>query len=211
MSTARGNEKLSYKCYLDRKQMLNFLKGKILDIGCNGGLFHKLLIEKGGDEVIGLDIEIKNYWENMVRGDAHFLPFKEEIFDSIFAGEIIEHLIDPVKFLKECEKVLKTGGILIITTPNPYCLVLFYIKDKIISIGKNFSFSEKEEELGHVYMWDITLLLSLIRRVTKFKIKECGFVGGETSPNIFKKTLRKVLTTTFPDLFSWHIYFLLQK
>ncbi len=47
-------------------------------------------------EVYGLDIEVTNYRDNIVRGDAHFLPFKDESFNSVFAGEIIEHLTNLV-------------------------------------------------------------------------------------------------------------------
>lgn len=39
-------------------------------------------------------------------------------FDVVFAGEVIEHLLDDVKFIRNCKEVLKPGGILILTTPN---------------------------------------------------------------------------------------------
>lgn len=39
-------------------------------------------------------------------------------FDVIFAGEIIEHLWDDRKFIKECKEFLKPNGLLIITVPN---------------------------------------------------------------------------------------------
>ena len=41
-----------------------------------------------GREVYGLYIEVTNYKDNIVKGDAHFLLFKDESFDSIFAGEV---------------------------------------------------------------------------------------------------------------------------
>jgi len=41
----------------------------------------------------------------MVKGDDHFLPFKDESFDSVFAGEIIERLHNPTTFLREIERV----------------------------------------------------------------------------------------------------------
>ena len=61
-------------------------------------------------EVVGLDVEVTNYREKMVRGDSHLLPFKEESFDSVFAGEVIEHLTNPALFMKEVERVLKRGS-----------------------------------------------------------------------------------------------------
>jgi len=99
------------KYYSERRALLKFLKGKILDIGCSYGIFHKHVIERGrkiGGEVYGLDVEVTNYRENIVKGDAHLLPFKDESFDSVFAGEIIEYLTNS-EFLKEIERVLKKG------------------------------------------------------------------------------------------------------
>ncbi|HID43095.1 MAG TPA: class I SAM-dependent methyltransferase [Archaeoglobaceae archaeon] len=99
------------KYYSERRTLLKFLKGKILDIGCNYGFFHKYVIGRGrkiGGEVYGLDVEVTNYRENIVKGDAHLLPFKDESFDSVFAGEIIEYLTNS-EFLKEIERVLKKG------------------------------------------------------------------------------------------------------
>ncbi len=81
--------------YSERKDLLKFLKGRIQDIGCNKGDFHKLVMERArkiSGEVYGLDIVVTNYRDNIVGGDAHFLPFKDESFNSVFAGEIIEHL-----------------------------------------------------------------------------------------------------------------------
>jgi 2-polyprenyl-3-methyl-5-hydroxy-6-metoxy-1,4-benzoquinol methylase len=39
-------------------------------------------------------------------------------FDYVFASEIIEHLLDTDFFLEECQRVLKKGGVLVLTTPN---------------------------------------------------------------------------------------------
>jgi SAM-dependent methyltransferase len=39
-------------------------------------------------------------------------------FDTIVAGEIIEHVRDPINFLKNCYDLLKDGGKIIVTTPN---------------------------------------------------------------------------------------------
>lgn len=46
------------------------------------------------------------------------IPFEDESFDLVFAGEIIEHLVDTDGFLNEVHRCLKPGGHLILTTPN---------------------------------------------------------------------------------------------
>lgn len=46
------------------------------------------------------------------------LPFRSGVLDGVFAGEIIEHLYDPALLLRECHRVLRPGGVLVLTTPN---------------------------------------------------------------------------------------------
>ncbi len=53
-----------------------------------------------------------------VVGDAADLPFGDGEFDAVFAGEIIEHLPDPREGLREWLRVLRPGGVLIMSTPN---------------------------------------------------------------------------------------------
>lgn len=46
------------------------------------------------------------------------LPVKSDCFDVVFAGEIIEHLVDTDYFLKEIHRVLKKSGKIVLTTLN---------------------------------------------------------------------------------------------
>ena len=40
--------------------------------------------------------------------------------DAICSGELLEHLIDPIAFLKKCHYVLKPNGVIALSTPNPH-------------------------------------------------------------------------------------------
>ncbi|MBI2566661.1 MAG: class I SAM-dependent methyltransferase [Candidatus Schekmanbacteria bacterium] len=51
-------------------------------------------------------------------GDAGRLPFGDETCDGLFAGEVIEHVSEPRVTLEEWRRVLRPGGVMIITTPN---------------------------------------------------------------------------------------------
>jgi SAM-dependent methyltransferase len=46
------------------------------------------------------------------------LPFRDASFGLVVASEVIEHLGDGGPFLRECRRVLRPGGILLLTTPN---------------------------------------------------------------------------------------------
>lgn len=80
-----------------------------LDLGCG-----KLL----DTDWISLDILIKIPPQDL-QADATRLPFKSESFSEIFASHIVEH-IDPAagNFFHEWRRVLKTGGLLRVITPD---------------------------------------------------------------------------------------------
>ena len=97
---------------------------KILDIGCGTGLIGEQIKNKGND-VYGIDISkgaVANAKKRGVKAKAgdtnREIPFKNNYFDGIILGEIIEHIMDTDDFLKKIKKKLKKKGYIIITTPN---------------------------------------------------------------------------------------------
>lgn len=74
--------------------------------------------------VTGVDIGVANKplnYDHVVACDvSKELPFDNGEFNNILAGEIIEHLENPSYFVRECHRVLKKDGVLIMTTPNVY-------------------------------------------------------------------------------------------
>jgi 2-polyprenyl-3-methyl-5-hydroxy-6-metoxy-1,4-benzoquinol methylase len=53
-------------------------------------------------------------------GDAESLKFDSASMDIITAAAVIEHVDKPDRFVKECFRVLRKDGILVVTTPNPF-------------------------------------------------------------------------------------------
>lgn len=106
------------------KLILKEKPGKLLDVGCSSGFFSSRFIKKRW-EVYGIDIAPNKIREAKKRGViartadlSKKLPYKGNTFDLIFAGEVIEHLVDTDFFLKEMNRILKIKGKLILTTPN---------------------------------------------------------------------------------------------
>lgn len=95
--------------------------GKILDIGCCNCDFSKQFIQFGW-QIYGIDLNLQQVGENVIikktNLDTQNIPFDNSFFDLVFAGEVIEHLVDTGHFLSEVNRVLRTGGTFIITTPN---------------------------------------------------------------------------------------------
>jgi len=57
---------------------------------------------------------------DIVEADAHDLHYSNKTFDCVSCREVIEHVQDEQVVMKELNRVLKTGGYLIISTPNVY-------------------------------------------------------------------------------------------
>jgi len=94
---------------------------KILDVGAGHGAFTKKLYEDGYDvEACDLFPEIFYYKEvTCKKADlTQPLPYEDEKFDMIIAIEVMEHILDHEVFFRECSRILKPGGSLVISTPN---------------------------------------------------------------------------------------------
>lgn len=98
----------------------------ILDVGCGNGWLSSNY-QKDNNHIISMDISLKNVMESLKNqshpnhegmvADVYHLPIKENSIDCIVASEVMEHTIDPKKFIAELIRILKVGGRLIITTP----------------------------------------------------------------------------------------------
>jgi 2-polyprenyl-3-methyl-5-hydroxy-6-metoxy-1,4-benzoquinol methylase len=115
---------------------LQYFQGKenILDIGCGRGEFLELLRESGikaGGVDLDRDMVLLCHEKGLdvVMDDAfaHLLARPDESIDGVFAAQVIEHLHPRrvIELVKLCYRKLVPGGILILETPNPKCLMIF--------------------------------------------------------------------------------------
>jgi len=108
-----------------------YLSGKtVVDAGCIPGHMTSSLKALGAKEVIGLDYDPQRFGLGQKLQDrglkiikCHLgqepLPLPANYADCVIFTEVIEHLSNnPISVLKELRRVLKTGGRLIVTTPN---------------------------------------------------------------------------------------------
>lgn len=112
---------------------------RILEIGCGEGYYTKKLLEATPD-VFATDISEKFLEKAKKNTDSKAceytccpsenLPYPDGYFDKILMSEVIEHLLDWRQGIKEAYRVLKPGGVIVISTPNKlsYLNVLCHLK-----------------------------------------------------------------------------------
>lgn len=110
--------------------------GRVLDVGCGGGQHAVRIVQDRPDlQVIGIDIS-----ETMVRrsrelaqragvqdrltiqlGDALSLPFPDASFDAVYCAGPLKQVNDKPRALRECYRVLRPGGRLLVMDVNRGC------------------------------------------------------------------------------------------
>jgi 2-polyprenyl-3-methyl-5-hydroxy-6-metoxy-1,4-benzoquinol methylase len=110
------------RAVLERAAALGLAAGaRILDAPCGSGALAAALAERGF-ATVGADVDTE---AAAMLGPAfsqvnlnESLPWKEQSFDAVFSTEGIEHLENHFSFLREICRILKPGGVLLLTTPN---------------------------------------------------------------------------------------------
>jgi len=97
--------------------------GSLLDIGCGRGDMLKAFNNTGftvaGTDISPVSIEIcKPHPVKVSNLENEYLPFSDNEFDYVFSKSVIEHLHNPMPFLKQALRVLVPDGTAIIMTPS---------------------------------------------------------------------------------------------
>lgn len=103
-----------------------WVRGKaVLDIACGEGYGAASLRESGAASVVGVDIAEsvceharRRYGLQCIVGNAEAIPLPAQSCDIVVSFETIEHVPNPALFLDETRRVLRPGGILILSSPN---------------------------------------------------------------------------------------------
>jgi len=81
--------------------------GRILDVGGRDGWIWR----DSGLDVVVLDMEVFGYRPS-IRGDSHELPFRDGSFPAVVVAEVLEHVSNPIRVLRECVRVASEKVIL---------------------------------------------------------------------------------------------------
>lgn len=123
----------------------------ILDIGASGGVFLKGLRETGFTNLTAVDID--NYLQDDVKASFSFIavdlnygafPVPDASYDVVTCLSVMEHLENPFHLAREVHRILKPGGIFIMSIPNA-----FHIWSKISFLLKG-ELTDWREENAHI-------------------------------------------------------------
>ncbi len=112
---------------------LGDIKGKkVCDLGCGDGALTSLLVRRGAivtavdNEPQGIDLAQKIFeYEKLactfVCGSVEKIPLPDGEFDAVVSCDVIEHLDRRAEHVAEAARILRAGGIAVITTPYRIC------------------------------------------------------------------------------------------
>lgn len=99
--------------------------GVLLDVGCAGGAFLAALRHHGGWRLQGVEVDAASaafardrYGLDVYAGTLQEAAFPANTFDVVTLWDVLEHLHDPLPTLVEISRILKPGGVVVVSTPN---------------------------------------------------------------------------------------------
>jgi 2-polyprenyl-3-methyl-5-hydroxy-6-metoxy-1,4-benzoquinol methylase len=143
--------------------------GSVLEIGSGYGIFLEE-IRKHGYKVIGIEIsnERRRYSKKITNVKVLNINLNEQIpdigkFDIIVLFQVLEHIVDPINFLRNLKKLLRSRGKLIVEVPN--------FND--FQLGLNKAYSEWYWQRAHIHYFSPRILKRVLL-CSGFKAKILG-------------------------------------
>jgi SAM-dependent methyltransferase len=109
---------------LFRTEILQFAQSdsRVLDLGAGAGVVSQMCLRGYVDQVCGVDpdrVVLSNPNLDVATiGCAEQIPYRDSHFDLVIANNVLEHLAQPDRALREVARVLKPGGLFLAKTPN---------------------------------------------------------------------------------------------
>lgn len=172
-------------------------RNNFLDIGCGSGEI-TFEVKKMGFNVIGIDFSenaikltkskgIESYTQDLDKG----LPFENDRFDIILAGDVMEHVFDPIFVFKEIKRVLKPKGILFATIP--YDLNWKVRLKTVLGISYQEGVYRKYDQFKHHSFFSERMLRYMVKKA-ELNMKNLKYIVGRKHKKIIKNSLFRILS-----------------
>jgi SAM-dependent methyltransferase len=158
--------------------------GQVLDYGCGIGLLANFVPP---ERYVGLDVDDLSLVRARQEFPAHrffhlseFEPDKK--FDTLVALAVIQYLPDPEQFVRWALELLRPGGKVVITTPNPATEPLLLAGGRLGLLGKD---SRKE----HLTLLDKSGFFALAQRLAIPVTEYCTFLLGVNQLAVYRNPI----------------------
>jgi SAM-dependent methyltransferase len=172
-------------------------QGRLLDVGTGYGFFLALMQSRGW-EVVGLEVSPTGAHYGRRRWGLSILPqpweqtsFPEGEFDVVTAFYVIEHLPDPVAFLREVHRILRPGGMIVVryphTTPIKDILSLMRIQNDLYHLPfhlSDFSPRTMRTALGKAGFKRIETVIGGFTAPANLRGKLAGLIFGNVAETL---------------------------
>ncbi|MBN2687622.1 MAG: class I SAM-dependent methyltransferase, partial [Deltaproteobacteria bacterium] len=153
-------------------------RGRVLDIGCGFGFFLREMKNRGWQaEGVEISPAGSRYTRDMLDVPVHVHPLEEleladDVFDVVTLFYVIEHVPDPIKLLKEVNRILKPGGLVLLRWPHSTPIVRL--------LGRLSENLDLYHTPYHLYDFSPATMNALLRRTGFRRIETV--IGGFTKP-----------------------------
>lgn len=173
------------------------LEEPILDMGGGDGTFALQLQKRGFNKITVTDVSPVAVAKARAKGfEAHALnagqlplPYEDRAFATVTLIELLEHLYDPLSFLKECARVGKT---VVLSVPN-----FNYFKDRLYMLG-GYIPPALNPKNGHIHWFNHTILQRMLDEAN-LEVESEAFI---TPKRFLPKFVWRVLGRLMPNLFA---------
>ena len=165
---------------------------RVLDLGCRSGALTRHFLE--GNEIVGVDVDRTALdraaalgIEPVLANVEEPLPFEDESFDAVVAGELLEHVRFPDALVAEARRVLRRRGVFVGSVPNAF---------RVQSRLRFLRGRPPEDDPTHLHMYSPAQVRALLEGFAEVRLE---FVGGRyrrLSPRLLARDL--VFSATRP-------------
>jgi 2-polyprenyl-3-methyl-5-hydroxy-6-metoxy-1,4-benzoquinol methylase len=184
---------------------------RILDIGAGHGFFLSMMQQKGwkceGIEPSRSCAEFarKNFKISMENNFSHGAHYEDNRFDAVTFWNVLDHLPNPLETLKEVNRILRPGGLLLVRSPN----ATFHVPVKRVlkrTKGMLRLFGFTDQSIFHLYSFDRNTIAGILKASGFIHCKVMpARLSWTTSPESKDSQLKKLMTH-YIDLFCRMTY-----
>ena len=181
---------------------------KVLELGCGKGYVSERL-KQNGCRVTGIEIsgdnakQARRHCEKVIVGNVETMkmPFRQNTFDAILSGDVLEHLHEPKAALEKVMPFLKDDGVIIVSLPN---IANWKIRLKLL-LGK-FDYADWG-------IMDRTHLRFFTRKTARKLLEDAGYtiMYEDYVPSFPFPVFKKLLSRSNPNAFAYQFIFAARK